>query len=201
MSNSYLFTVIIVNENYEIIDGQHRFEVIKELSLPLHYIVCNGYGLDEVHILNQNSKTWKADDFLQGYVNLGLADYVKYKEFKEQYNLGHNETMALLQNRKDKGDIDIFYKGLFKVADYQEAVKTIEKILLIEPYYNGVRRRTFIYTMLSLFENPAFEFSEFLQKLKLQPSALQDCVKIEQYKVLIEEIYNYKRRDKVNLRY
>ena len=35
MNDNYLFTVIIVNEkNYEIIDGQHRFEVIKELKLP-----------------------------------------------------------------------------------------------------------------------------------------------------------------------
>jgi ParB-like chromosome segregation protein Spo0J len=29
MAENYLFTVIIVNEKYEIIDGQHRFDVIK----------------------------------------------------------------------------------------------------------------------------------------------------------------------------
>lgn len=58
MVDNYLFTVIIVNERYEIIDGQHRFECIKELGYPLHYIICKGYGLDEVHILNQNSKDW-----------------------------------------------------------------------------------------------------------------------------------------------
>jgi ParB-like chromosome segregation protein Spo0J len=50
MSKNYLFTVIIVNENYEIIDGQHRFDVIQELKLPLNYIVCKGYGLKEVHV-------------------------------------------------------------------------------------------------------------------------------------------------------
>lgn len=42
MADNYLFTVIVVNENYEIIDGQHRFDVIKELKLPLHYIMCCG---------------------------------------------------------------------------------------------------------------------------------------------------------------
>jgi hypothetical protein len=65
INENYLFTVIIVNENYQIIDGQHRFDVIKELNLPLHYIVCVGYGLKEVHILNQISKTWNADDYLK----------------------------------------------------------------------------------------------------------------------------------------
>ena len=35
MSENYLFTVIIVNEKYEIIDGQHRFDVIQDLKHSL----------------------------------------------------------------------------------------------------------------------------------------------------------------------
>jgi hypothetical protein len=77
----------------------------------------------------------------------------------------------------------------------------IEKILLIEPYYIGAKRRSFIYAMLQLFKNPNFEFTEFLQKLKCQPTALVDCANTTQYVSLIEEIYNYRRREKVNLRY
>jgi hypothetical protein len=96
MSENYLFTIIIVNEKYEIIDGQHRFDVIQELKLPLHYVICKGYGLSQVHILNQNSKTWNMDDYLEGYCSLGYADYIKYKAFKEDYNIGHNETLTLL---------------------------------------------------------------------------------------------------------
>lgn len=201
MIDNYLFTVIIVNEKYEIIDGQHRFDVIKELNLLLNYIVCEGYGLNEVHILNQNSKTWNADDYLTGYCNLGYDDYIKYSAFKEKYNLGHNETMSLLSGQPNKIDIEIFYKGEFKVKSLWNAEDIIQKILLIEPYYNGIRRRAFIYTMMSLFKNKNFELTEFLQKLKLQPTALQDCTNITNYKVLIEEIYNYRRKNKVNLRY
>jgi len=201
MNENYLFTVIIVNENYEIIDGQHRFDVIKELKLPLHYIICQGYGLNEVHILNQNSKTWNADDYLTGYCNLGNKEYIKYREFKETYDIGHNECMTLLTGITTKSQVDIFYTGTFKIKNYNEACKTIEKILLIEPYYTGVKRRSFIYAMLQLFKNPNFEFTEFLQKLKCQPTALVDCVNTSQYVSLIEEIYNYRRREKVNLRY
>jgi hypothetical protein len=201
ISSNYLFTVIIVNENYEIIDGQHRFDVIQELKLPLHYIVCNGYGLNEVHILNQNAKTWNSDDYLTGYCNLGYDDYLKYALFKEKYNLGHNETMSLLLGVANKTDIDVFYRGDFKVKSLKNAEDIIEKIMMIEPYYKSVRRRSFIYTMMSLFKNQNFEFTEFLQKLKLQPTALQDCTNVTNYKVLIEEIYNYRRREKVNLRY
>lgn len=201
MSENYLFTIIIVNEKYEIIDGQHRFDVIKDLKLPLNYIICEGYGLNEVHILNQISKTWNADDYLQGYVNLGYEDYIKYAEFKEKYELGHNETQSILSGLHHKGEMNVFYSGQFKIKSLNEAEKIIEKILMVEPYYAGVRRRTFIYAMISLFKNNNFEFTEFLQKLKLQPTALQDCTSVVNYKILIEEIYNYRRREKVNLRF
>ena len=201
MLQNYLFTVIIVNENYEIIDGQHRFHVIEELKLPLNYIVCKGYGLNEVHVLNQISKTWNADDYLQGYVNLGYENYIKYADFKDKYDLGHNETLALLSGNQGSSESHVFNSGLFKIKSLDEAENIIEKIIMIEPYYVGYKRRSFIYAMISLLKNPNFEFTEFLQKIKIQPTALQDCTTTNNYKVLIEEIYNYRRRDKVNLRF
>jgi len=201
MSETYLFTVIIVNEKYEIIDGQHRFHVIQELKLPLNYIVCNGYGLNEVHILNQNSKTWTSDDYLDGYCKLGYKDYLKYKEFKELYGIGHYECMWLLNGSQLSNPTQVFFTGNFKIKNYNEACRIIEKIMLVEPYYEEWKRRSFILAMLQLFKNPNFELTEFLQKLKLQPTALSNCSTTNQYVSLIEEIYNYRRREKVNLRY
>jgi hypothetical protein len=201
MAETYLFTVIIVNEKYEIIDGQHRFDVIQELKLPLNYIVCNGYGLNEVHILNQNSKTWTSDDYLDGYCKLGYKDYLKYKEFKELYGIGHYECMWLLNGSQLSNPTQVFFTGDFKIKNYNEACKIIEKIMLVEPYYEEWKRRSFILAMLQLFKNPNFELTEFLQKLKLQPTALSNCSTTNQYVSLIEEIYNYRRREKVNLRY
>jgi len=201
MAETYLFTVIIVNEKYEIIDGQHRFDVIQELKLPLNYIVCKGYGLNEVHILNQNSKTWTSDDYLDGYCKLGYKDYLKYKEFKELYGIGHYECMWLLNGSQLSNPTQVFFTGDFKIKNYNEACKIIEKIMIVEPYYQEWKRRSFILAMLQLFKNPNFELTEFLQKLKLQPTALSNCSTTNQYVSLIEEIYNYRRREKVNLRY
>jgi hypothetical protein len=45
---------------------------------------------------NQNSKTWTSDDYLDGYCKLGYKDYLKYKEFKDFYGIGHYECMWLL---------------------------------------------------------------------------------------------------------
>lgn len=201
MAENYLFTVIIVNEKLEIIDGQHRFDVIQELGLPLHYIICKGYGLNEVHILNANSRNWGKDDYLEGYCNLGYKDYIVYRDFKEKYDIGHDQCELLLTGAFKGPRSSNFYNGEFKVTKLSEGTKMIEQILLIEPYYLGAKRKTFITAMVSLFNNQNFEFTEFIQKLKLQPTALVDCINVAQYKSLIEDIYNYKRREKVNLRF
>ena len=133
MSENYLLTIIIVNEKYEIIDGQHRFDVIKELNLPLNYVVCKGYGLTEVHALNQNSKTWNADDYLDGYCRLKYPHYLKYSEFKERYGFGHVECMTILGGYSSNPGIDrtkIFYKGEFEIKDYDNACEIADKIKL-----------------------------------------------------------------------
>jgi hypothetical protein len=201
MKRRYVFTVIIVNENYEIIDGQHRFNCIKELGLPLHYIVCKGYGLNEVHILNANSKTWNADDYLQGYCNLGLKDYILYNEFKNCYTFGHNECMMFLSGRHAGDKLKMFYTGEFKIKNYDDAKRKADAITSIGEYYKGYNRRAFVITMIGLLSNKNFSFNEFISKLKLQPLSLIDLPSVEAYKSLIEEIYNYRRREKINLRY
>jgi hypothetical protein len=201
MQENYLFTVIIVNEKYEIIDGQHRFDVIEELKLPLNYIICKGYGLNEVHILNQNSKTWNADDYLTGYCQLGYEHYLEYAKFKKTFDFGNNICMLLLSGNDSGNNIKNFYNGDFKIKDYNKAVDKANKIKIVGKYYDGFKRQTFIRAMLQMLDKPLFDFTHFIQKLKIQPLSLKNCNDVGQYKLLIEEIYNYRTREKVNLRY
>jgi hypothetical protein len=55
--------------------------------------------------------------------------------------------------------------------------------------------------MMRLLQKETFDFNEFMHKLRLQPTAIVDCANTEQYRTLIEDIYNYRSRNKVSLRY
>lgn len=201
MQEKYLFTTILVNEKYEVIDGQHRLDVIKELKLPLNYIVCKGYGLNEVHVLNQNSKNWTSADYLDGYCKLGYKDYLVFKEFIDRHEINTQIAMYLLTGY-DNGDmIKSFNAGNFKIKDLNDAEKIMNQLHLIKPFYENYKRRWFVYAIVKLLKNENFEFIDLLQKLKIQPTILQDCNDVKQYVTLLEEIYNYRRRDKVNLRF
>ena len=203
MSEKYIEVPIIVNSYNQIIDGQHRFEAARELGKDVYYIKVRNLNLDDVHRLNTNSKNWTAEEYMQGYCELGLEDYIKYRDFKRKYGFGHNETNAILTNRsRMSGSKNTdFNDGKFKIQDYDLAVKNAEKIRMVGEYYEGYKRRSFVYAMLELFENPDYNHVEFLSKLSFQSVKLQDCTDIKGYLILIEDIYNYKRSKNNKVRF
>jgi hypothetical protein len=206
MKKSHLTTIIMVNEKFEIIDGQHRFLISKELKLPINYIISKNYGLNEVQILNANMKNWEIRDFLTGYCDLGYQDYIIYRDFMKEYGFPNQVSLLILSgdfagSNAPVSTISNFKEGNFKVKNLKEARIIADKIMKIEPYYKGFLRRSFICALLEILKNECFEFAEFLARLKQQPTKMQDCISAAQYKVLIEEIYNYRRREKVNLRF
>lgn len=217
---NYLFSPILVNERYEIIDGQHRYIICRKLNLPLYYIVVHGYGLNEVQILNTNTVNWKKIDYLSSYCDMKYPEYLKFRHFMNLYpgfNLTSVENLLKLNvgtpssyspdlksetNKAGNYRIKTFEEGEFVCRDFDNSCKYADQILEMEKYNSTVVYRTsFVSTMIRLFKNENYDHDSFLAKLSLQPTALSECVNKDQYITMIEEIYNYKRRPKVNLRY
>lgn len=214
---AYLFSPIIINEHNEVIDGQHRLCAAKELELPIRFIICKGYGLPEIQRLNTNMKNWKHIDYLDAYCDLKYPEYLRFRDFMHTYpDFGIASAMVLLTqvlgNVKD-ATLDyrgmsgkpttsqFFEEGKLKIPDYKISCEYAEKILLLKSYFEGFNTRIFVIAMVGLFKYSIFSISELIAKLKFNPGGLQSCVTVMQYRLLIEDIYNYRRREKVNLRY
>lgn len=217
IQNGMLCNPILVNEKMEIIDGQHRLLASKDAKSFIYYIILKDYSLSEVHTLNLNQKNWTKKDFMDGYANMGIESYIKLKQFvekNEDYNFtdcisfcsnrSASDNSANHKNRLINPELskqETFEEGTWKGKDFKLAEEWAEKIRLIKPYYIGYNKSTFVKTMITLFKNEKFDYSEFMHKVRLQPKALVDCANVEQQKFLIEEIYNYRSRQKINLRY
>lgn len=202
MEDKTLVSPILVNEKYEIIDGQHRFQALRELGKPVQFLQVKGYGLDEVQILNVNHKNWTTQSFLDSYVDLGYKDYVYFKEFFEAYEFPFMAALAIVHNQNDDGNImRSFRSGEFKFTDIQGSYDRADRLKMIEPYFDKYTHINFVRVMLYMFKHQDFEFTVFMSKLRLQPTALQIQQTASQYKLMIEDIYNFKSRDKVSLRY
>lgn len=218
---SYLTTPIIVNENFEIIDGQHRFEAAKSLNLPIYYFINPKYRLEEVQILNENMKNWNKKDYLNAYCDMKYTEYLKFRNFMREFpDFGIDACESLLNNTAsnnsaqgyDKNLISEtnksgvyrkrnFHSGELCIENYDLAVENAKKIMMIKPYYNGFNRAGFVKTMIGMFKNENYNHDKFISKLKKGTKSLHNCSSINDYKVLIEDIFNYCSQIKVSLRY
>lgn len=208
---------ILVNEQMEVIDGQHRLAAAKEANSFVYFVVVKGYDLKEVHTLNLNQKNWTKKDFMEGYANMGVESYVKLSDFVEKNddfsfsdcvslcsNLSASSSSSInqtIRGGKITNMSEVFENGTWKGKDFDLAQEWANKIRMIKPYYLGYNRTSFVGSMIGLFQKENFDFNEFMHKLRLQPTALVDCANREQYKTLIEDIYNWRSRQKINLRY
>lgn len=60
----YLRMPILVNEDHEVIEGQHRLAACEELGVPVHYIVQEGLGIDHCIALNVGRRNWAIKDYV-----------------------------------------------------------------------------------------------------------------------------------------
>jgi hypothetical protein len=198
MQQEYLQRPIDVNENYEIIDGQHRYTAIKELNLPLFYVVRKGWTMKQVQVANSNTKGWTMQDIVDSQATLGNKEYIKIKEFRKKHGLTIHHSINLL-NVNASGQM--MKNGKFVVTNLQAAeiavnlIKTVSKIVNFDCF-----RRPFVFTFRRLAENPNFNPEIFINKLKYQGDRFHPCIDVKSQIELIEEIYNYRNQNKVNLR-
>jgi hypothetical protein len=199
IQEKYIPVPILVNEKYEIIDGQHRWSAVKHLGFTIYYHIEPGLGLKDVHRLNTNMRTWTAEEYLDGYCDLNYPHYIQFRAFKTVHKFGQNECMAMLTHGGHPGGslFDTFKKGAFKIYSYEKATEIAEKITAVGEYYEGYKRRNFVFAMLDMFKNPEYSHNVFLQKLSYQSRKLTDQTTIVHYKDCIRVIYNYKNSNPV----
>jgi len=203
MSMAHLIIPILCNEHMEIIEGQHRYFAAKQLNLPIYYYIIPGYGLKEVKILNTIVKKWAPKDFIKSNCDMGMEEYIKLKDFMEefpQFPIGSCQIL-LANNFKSTGKSFAQGSEIFSIEDYDLARSNAKKLVSLAEFYPGYKKTRFVSCMLSIFKNKNFSFNEFVKKLKKYPTSLVDCSTVEQYKLIVENIYNKGRSNKVNLRY
>jgi disulfide oxidoreductase YuzD len=204
MKANDLFTPIMVNNNLEVIDGQHRLEARRRLQLIVPYINVGEYGLAEVQQINAQQKKWTIEDYTDSYIALGLKDYEVYRWFRKRYKLPHTVTVPLLSGVDYANSSHLgksFIEGSFRVRSLESAKDVAEHIEKVAPHFSGYRDRSFVLAVIRLLDKKSFSFTKFIDKIQQNPLMMKKCATSDQYIDLIEEIYNYRSQNKVSLRY
>lgn len=83
----YVKSPITVNKHYEVIDGQGRLAALKELGLPVYYVVDEEAGLDDCIRMNINTTQWNITDYVYSGRDRGIEDYTKLASLLDRYIL------------------------------------------------------------------------------------------------------------------
>jgi len=184
------YNPIIVDETYRIIDGQHRFEALKSIDLPIYFVKQDGLGLKEVQALNANTKNWSPVDYARSYAELGNENYKIYLNFKKKYKLNHDVLMKYL-SLKNPITSDSFKAGKLKVGDIQLSAKYCDMLSDMGQYYDRYKQRAFALGFLRIIGSEAYDHERMLSKFKSRTDKIEGAVLAEDYAHKLEKIFNH----------
>lgn len=101
----YIPSPIIVNEYFEVIDGQGRLAALKDLRLPVCYIVVPGLTIKHCIAMNINQSNWTMRDYIESYASQGNENYMRFLELMKEYpELPHSIISMVASGKAVKVD-------------------------------------------------------------------------------------------------
>ena len=186
------YNPIIVNDKYEIIDGQHRFMACVSLNLPIEYVIENG-DIDEVMVqLNSTQKEWTLTDFIDFYASKWVEWFVYFNNFKEKYKLNQTWTIAILTGSSSGTWKKIKNWTGFERLDYAETIADI--MLEFAELLDFAKSRTFIRGLIKVYSKGG---KKELKRLLNKALIIRRQVNVADYCIAFENILN-KWRDPKN---
>lgn len=196
------YNPIIVNENFQIIDGQHRFESAKSSNEPIYYVVGNGLGFDDVVRLNTNVKDWGINDYLNSYCDLGYEEYIKTRKFANKFGLSVSNSIAILSIKGwiTKAGYKDFKEGNFEITNMEKATEFAQRLREIAPFctLNTWKDRDFIRALSKCYAED-IDHDELMNKVQQHIYPIHRRANITEYLRQFEDIYNHDRIDRVRL--
>lgn len=184
---------VLVNENMEVIEGQHRLSAAKELGVPVYYQVGEGLSIQDTQRFNANQRNWTPLDYARSYAASGKPVYQTYIDLRIEYPYPHRTMMAYVsgfyghdQNRKfNRGQLTMKY-SLEEVK--QRLDQLTELVDLVPQETHTVQLHAAVHQLLN---HPDYEHEKFVKKLALYATKhIRRYSHVPEYARALEAVYN-----------
>jgi len=201
---------IIVNQNFEVIDGQHRLEAAKQLGFEIFYIKSDSINDEHLIECNVNQKSFDVENYI---------DYFAIKDKKEEYiilkgmlkasGLKPKALLTLILGVVSTNILEFLKTGKFKFPALQDP-----KIIL-DFYYDFIAyakdkrlkpfsmftNHNFTRSLRWLYMTQGFEKEILFKKLDLRWFDLKPQRTSEEWYKLLVDIYNFKNHNRIEGEY
>ena len=179
----------------EVIDGQHRLQVCKDMRSLVWYVLADELTILEVARMNSNTEKGKNKDFIHCYTSQGNEHYKKVQEFMDKYKFRLSATLALLTKGSITNDgsnehsLKKFQEGSFVVNKEAEAINVAETVLKFEGF-SAVNSRTFVMAICKILEGQKIDIQEVIDAYLANKDKLQPQGNWKGYLMNLETIVN-----------
>lgn len=190
----YITSPIIVNEKYEVIDGQGRLEALSKLHMPVEYIVEDGIGIEECISMNVYQTNWTLLDYIVSYASRENQNYIRLLKLHHDYPEFSVHSLATALYGVGKLTPNVVNRGELILTEkrYEIAKERLEYAKSFIPYMNNFTQRKdcllqcIMFT--SMIENVDKE--RLLQRFKEDGRLMKPYHTIYECMQSLEEIYN-----------
>lgn len=200
----YVLSPILVNEKFEIIDGQHRLEALKKLNLPVYYIMQPGIGEEECKYLNTGQTNWTTMDYIQSYSEKGIKDYLRLsslllefgKSFKLEGVISFTTSIPLSGGTMHQ----LIKDRKLKISEEQYNLSRTRLRSAKELGFCSLQKegkfycRSWYQAVAYAYRHQEVSVRELAERLKSSPIELQSYNRVEDQLALFDKIYNKGRK-------
>lgn len=177
---------IIVDENFRIIDGQHRFLALKELNMPIVYAIEQIDYSKAMVELNRSQEVWRLQEYIFHHATRGAKDHIIIKNMLEKYpRIGTTAVFSCF------GVMSATHSKAIKsgaALNINPIGENIIKYLISFSELPHYARREFVNAIYYSYNNLSAEMLNKLHKKRMQIPILTSR---QAYLICFENILNY----------
>ena len=126
---------VLVNEKFEIIDGQNRIEAMKLLGIEVPYQVVPGLSISAAQLMNATTLPWSLDDFGSSYAFEGNPHYLQFQQYRTKYGFGSSLMLEFMAAASGNGGRQSLRRA-FKLGYFSFPADTF----MLDSYLDGYQR-------------------------------------------------------------
>ena len=189
---------ILVNSNYEVIEGQHRVEACKILQIPVMFLKNDKATIKHVRIVNNCQEGWGFYDYLKSFSHHSHPNHETYQKvelFVKEFGFQPRICLVLLVGGVENGKkIDEFKVGTFTIANEEKSRRLAKQLLKIKTFAPDlVTNKKFCLAWFRVQKIEKFKVESAYIQLRKYRSKLEGCLNQEDWIEGILEAYSYKK--------
>lgn len=201
---------IIVNDNFEIIDGQHRLEAARQLDVDIFFIKSSVIKDDHLIDCNVNQKSFEVENYIHFFaVKEKKQEYIQLKDMLKSSGLKPKALLTLILGVVSTNLLEFLKTGKFKFPSSESPDEILcfyfdfcaySKDKRLKPF-SMFTNHNFTRALRWLFKTSGFDSSILFKKLDLRWFDLKPQRTSEEWYELLINIYNFKNHNRLENEY